>query len=52
MSEPIQLNAEKFLAEQVRILSIKLADAETRAAQAQAAANILAAMLAEARTPE
>lgn len=53
MSEGIKLDAEPVLAEQVRILAARLADAELRASQAQAAANVLAAKLAEAtQSPE
>ena len=47
MSNPIKIDAEPVLAEQVRILLGRLADAEGRAAQAQAAANVLASRLAE-----
>jgi hypothetical protein len=51
MSNPIKLEAEQVLAEQVRILTARLADAELRASQAQAAANILAAKLSELTEP-
>jgi hypothetical protein len=44
--EPIKLDAEQVLAEQVRILLGRLMDAESRAARAEAAANVLAARLA------
>lgn len=53
MTTPVKLEAESVLAEQVRVLATRLADAELRASQAQAAANLLAARLSEAeREPE
>jgi hypothetical protein len=47
MSEPIQLNAEQVLQEQVRILAGRIAQEAANAAGAQAAANVLAARVAE-----